>query len=111
VEINSFAEQRALFVNHYDDEPHDRFVSYMWQQFLGTGNHAARTHLHDSFGRMGSRGVELAMRACGQRSEKTAEAYRTRAFEMLSLERIHEDLAADILDEEWEVFFGCSDPE
>lgn len=101
-----FAEHRALFVNHYDAEPHDRFVSYMWQQFLGTGNHAARTHLHDSFGRMGSRGVELAMRACGQRSEKTAEAYRTRAFEMLSLERIHEDLTADILDEEWELFFG-----
>lgn len=101
-----FAEQRALFVNHYDAEPHDRFVSYMWQQVLGTGNHAARTHLHDSFGRMGARGVELAMRACGQRSEKTAEAYRTRAFEMLSLERIHEDLAADILDEEWEIFFG-----
>lgn len=106
-----FADQRALFVNHYDGEPHDRFVSYMWQQILGTGNHAARTHLHDSFGRMGARGVELAMRACGQRSEKTAEAYRTRAFELLSLERIHEDLAADILDEEWEVFFGQPDPE
>lgn len=101
-----FDEQRALFVNHHDADVHERFVSYMWQQFLGTGNHAARTHLHDSFGRMGSRGVELAMRACGHRSEKTAEAYRTRAFEMLSLEKIHEDLKADILDEEWEVFFG-----
>lgn len=104
-----FDTQRALFVNHHDADVHDRFVSYMWQEFLGTGNHAARTHLHDSFGRMGSRGVELAMRACGHRSEKTAEAYRTRAFEMLSLERIHEDLTADILDEEWEFFFGRSE--
>jgi hypothetical protein len=55
---------------------------------------------------MGARGVELAMRACGHRSEKTAEAYRTRAFERLALDRIHENLAADILDAEWKEFFG-----
>ncbi|PVH28241.1 hypothetical protein DDE20_14165 [Pararhodobacter oceanensis] len=59
---------------------------------------------------MGTRGVELAMRACGHRSEKTAEAYRTRAFEYLALDRIHQDQAADILDAEWEEFFGMSGP-
>ncbi|HEY9037564.1 MAG TPA: hypothetical protein VIN05_01285 [Roseovarius sp.] len=62
------ARNRALFVKHDDTEPHERFLSYMWQQFLGTGNHAARTHLHDSYGHMGSRGVELAMRARRHRS-------------------------------------------
>lgn len=101
-----FSRERALFVNYNNTEPHVRYVSHLWRQFLGTGNHAARTHLHDSFGHMGARGVELAMRACGHRSEKTAEAYRTRAFERLALERIHQDLVADILDEEWKHFFG-----
>lgn len=101
-----FASKRALFVNYNDTEPHEGYVSYVWDRWLGTGNHAARTKLHDSFGHMGARGVELAMRACGHRSEKTAEAYRTRAYEYLALERIHRDQAADILDEEWEEFFG-----
>lgn len=101
-----FAKKRSLFVNYDDTEVHGRYVSYLWQRVLGTGCHAARTHLHDSFGRMGSRGVELAMRACDHRSEKTAEAYRTRAFDFLSLERTHDDFRANILDEEWNDFFG-----
>jgi hypothetical protein len=99
---------RRLFVNYDDSTPHDRYVSYLWSQVFGIGSHAARTHLHDSFGRLGSRGVELAMRACDHRSEKTAEAYRTRAFELLSLERIHDDLAADFTDQEWNEFFGSN---
>lgn len=54
-----FSSKRALFVNYNDTEPHDRYVSDVWGRWLGTGNHAARTHLHDSFGLMGARGVEL----------------------------------------------------
>lgn len=61
--------------------------------------------------RMGARGVDLAMRPCGQRSERTTEVCRTSAFEPLSLKPIREDLAADIVDEEWEVFFGQLGPE
>ena len=49
------------------------------------------------------------MRACGQRSERTAEAYRTRAFERLALEKIHEDPSVEILEDEWSTFFGKTD--
>lgn len=101
-----FDRQRALFVRYEDSNVHPRYVSHLWQTYLGTGEHAARTHLHNNFGRLGARGVELAMRACDHRSEKTAEHYRTQAFELLSLERIHNDVVADILDEEWQIFFG-----
>lgn len=101
-----FQQNRPLFVNYDDSAGHERMVSYYWSEALGTGCHAARTHLHDAFGRFGSRGVELAMRACGQRSERTAEAYRTRAFEMLTRERAHSDMAGAIMDAEWREFFG-----
>lgn len=99
------ARRRLLFVKYNDQSPDDRYVSYLWSRCLGMGSHAARTHLHDSFGRLGARGVELAMRACDHRSEKTAEAYRTRAFELLSKEAIHNSLA-DFTDQEWQEFFG-----
>lgn len=97
---------RLLFVTYQDRAPFDRYVSYLWKKELGTGNHAARTKLHNEFGRLGARGVELAMRACGHRSEKTAEYYRTLAYERLALERIHAEAAADISDQEWTEFFA-----
>jgi len=102
--------ERLLFVTHRDLAPFDRYVSYLWKQELGTGNHAARTKLHNEFGRLGARGVELAMLACGHRSEKTAEHYRTLAYERLALERIHADMAADISEQEWAEFFGWPSP-
>lgn len=58
-----FETQRRLFVNHANRPLHERYVSYLWRQTLGTGSHAVRTKLHDEFGRLGTRGVELAMRA------------------------------------------------
>lgn len=103
-----FSEKRLLFVKYNDKAPHKRYVSSLWAEVFGMGNHAARTHLHNSFGRLGARGVELAMRACDHRSEKTAEAYRTRAFEPLSLEHIHKELVADFTDQEWQEFFGST---
>ncbi|TKD17653.1 hypothetical protein FBT96_13145 [Rhodobacter capsulatus] len=101
-----FARGRALFTNYDDTDVHDRYPSYLWSKYLGTGCHAARTHLHDSFGRLGTRGVELAMAACDHRSERTAEAYRTRAFEMLALEQAQNRITAGIFDAEWQAYFG-----
>lgn len=100
-----FQAQRPLFVTYEGRDPHPRYASHLWKQVLGTGSHAARTKLHDEFARLGSRGVELAMRACGQRSEKTAEAYRTRAFQMLAIEKAHADMVGEITDAEWRDFF------
>lgn len=102
-------KRRLLFVTYDGRAPHARYVSHLWSQVLGTGNHAARTKLHDEFGRLGSRGVELAMRACGQRGERTAEAYRTRAFQMLAVEKAHADMAGEISDAEWREFFANVD--
>lgn len=99
-------ERRPLMVKHDGRAPHGAYVSFLWRQALGTGCHAARTKLHDEFARFGDRGVELAMRACGHRSEKTAEHYRTRAFEMLSLEKTHQDLQSSISEVEWKQYFG-----
>lgn len=101
-----FQAERPLFVTYEGRFPHARYASHLWKQVLGTGGHAARTKLHDEFGRLGSRGVELAMRACGQRSEKTAEVYRTRAFQMLAIEKAHADFMCEITDAEWTEFFG-----
>ncbi|WP_146180772.1 hypothetical protein [Thalassorhabdomicrobium marinisediminis] len=56
-------KRRPLFVNYDDTEPHPRYVSYAWASVFGTGSHIARTHLHNTFGRLGARGVELAMLA------------------------------------------------
>lgn len=100
-----FRKKRHLFVTYDGRVPHARYVSHLWSQVMGTGNHAARTKLHDEFGRLGSRGVDLAMRACGQRSERTAEAYRTRAFQMLAVEKAHADMVGEITDAEWKEFF------
>ncbi|MCV2446903.1 hypothetical protein [Paracoccus sp. DMF] len=101
-----FQVRRPLFVTYEGRVPHPRYVSHLWKQVLGTGSHAARTKLHDEFGRLGSRGVDLAMRACGQRGEKTAEAYRTRAFQMLAVEKAHTDMVGEITDAEWREFFS-----
>lgn len=101
-----FAQGRALFTNYDDSDVHDRYPSYLWSKYLGTGCHAARTHLHDSFGRLGTRGVELAMAACDHRSERTAEAYRTRAFDLLALEHAQNRMTAGIFDAEWQAYFG-----
>lgn len=100
-----FQKRRLLFVNYDDTAPHKNYVSFLWSQVLGTGSHAARTKLHDEFARFGSRGVELAMKACGHRSERTAEAYRTAAFERLALEKVHDDLSCNFSDDEWREFF------
>lgn len=100
-----FDDKRLLFVNYDDREPYPGYVSQLWHKELGTGSHAARTKLHDAFGQLGARGVDLAMRACDQRSEKTAEAYRTRVFEKLALEKAHADMAGTITDAEWNEFF------
>ncbi|WP_417809552.1 hypothetical protein [Thioclava sp.] len=101
-----FERKRRLFVAHDDSNLDPRYVSAIWSQVLGTGSHAARTKLHDEFGRLGSRGVELALLACGQRSEKTAEAYRTRAFKLLTIKKAHSDAIGEITDAEWKAYFG-----
>jgi len=100
-----FHERRPLFVSHEDHKLHAGFVSRAWRMEFGTGCHAARTKLHDELAPLGQEGVELAMRACGQRSEKTAEFYRTRAYDLAMVKRVHDNMLAGITEDEWQTYF------
>jgi len=61
--------------------------------------------MHDEFARLGSAGVEAALVACGHRSHKSAEHYRTRAFQLLAGEHIKATAADGIDEDEWERYF------
>ena len=87
-------------MTHEDDAMHSGYVSQAWVEALGTGCHAARTKLHDELAELGQEGVELAMRACGQRSEATAEFYRTRAYELAMMKQVHAGMLAGITEDE-----------
>ncbi len=97
--------RRPLFVTHEDEAMHPGYVSQAWEEALKTGCHAARTKLHDELAELGQEGVELAMRACGQRSEKTAEFYRTRAYELAVMKQVHEGMLSGITEDEWAAHF------
>lgn len=103
-------QQRPLFVDYTDNVMHAGFVSYAWRVNLGTGCHSARTKIHDELAPLGQEGVELAMRACAQRSERTAEFYRTRAFDLAIIQRVHDATLQGFSEEEWDLYFGA-DPE
>lgn len=100
------AQQRPLFTDYTDNVLHAGFVSYAWRRLLGTGCHAARTKIHDELAPLGQEGVELAMRACAQRSERTAEFYRTRAFDLAMIARVHDKTLQGFSEEEWERYFA-----
>ena len=97
--------RRPLFVTHEDDAMHPGYVSQAWDEALETGCHAARTKLHDELAELGQEGVEFAMRACGQRSEKTAEFYRTRAYELAVMKQVHANMLSGITEDEWAAHF------
>ena len=99
--------RRPLFVNHDGTTPHAGYTSYLWRRELGTGHHAARTRLHDEFAELGAMGVQMAMQACGQRSERTAEFYRSEAFDFCATRRVQDTLTQLIPDEEWKRY--CAD--
>lgn len=97
----TFREQRHLFVDYASRPLHPGYVSYAWRQVLGTGSHIARSLVHDRLADLGQDGVELAMAACTHRSQKTAEFYRSRMYELLMVRGAHERVAAQISEAEW----------
>ena len=99
-------DRRALFETHLGEHVSDAYVSKAWSFAYGTGSHIARTKLHDEFAVFGLKGVEAALVACGHRSARSAEHYRTRAFRLLAGDHIRMTSAASISDKEWEAYFG-----
>lgn len=99
-------EGRALFVNRSGEPVHKNYVSRCWWQVFGTGSHVARAKLHEQLARLGPRGVEAALSACGHRSDKSAEPYRSRAFDMMACDFVRDSMLSTISEEEWEEFFS-----
>ena len=98
-------DRRALFETHLGETVSDVYVSQAWSFVYGTGSHIARTKLHDEVAVFGLEGVEAALVACGHRSSRSAEHYRTRAFRLLAGDHIRMTSAASISDKEWETYF------
>lgn len=98
-------EGRALFVNRTEEPVHRNYVSTCWWHVFGTGSHVARAKIHDQLSRLGPRGVELALAACGHRSDESAEPYRSRAFDFMACDFVRDSLLSQISDEEWKEFF------
>lgn len=97
---------RALFVNRWGEATHRNYVSRCWWNLYGTGSHVARAKIHDEFGQLGPRGVALALAACGHRSEKSAEYYRSRAFDNYASEFVKEGLLAGVSEDEQIQYFS-----
>lgn len=96
---------RALFVSRTGEPVHRNYVSTCWWHVFGTGSHVARAKIHDQLARLGPRGVELALAACGHRAEQSAEFYRSRAFDLVACDFVRDSMLSQISDDEWEEFF------
>lgn len=98
-------DRRALFETHLGEAVAHAYVSKAWSFVYGTGSHIARAKLHGEFAVFGLEGVEAALIACGHRSARSAEHYRTRAFRLLAGDHIRITSAASISDKEWQKYF------
>ena len=96
---------RALFINYSGEPVHRNYVSRCWWNIFGTGSHVARAKIHDEFARLGPRGVELALAACGHRSEASAEFYRSQAFDSFASAYVKDSLLGGISKQEMQDFF------
>lgn len=99
-------EGRALFVNRTGQPVCKNYVSICWWHVFGTGSHVARAKIHDQLARLGPRGVQLALAACGHRSDESAEFYRSRAFDLVACDFVRDSMLSQISDDEWEEFFA-----
>lgn len=101
-------QQRLLFENPGSNAVFDGYVSYAWRETYGTGSHIARTKIHDELAIHGLKGVEGALRACGHRSERSAEHYRTRAFTLLAGDHVRKTAEQGISEDEWGKYFDTA---
>lgn len=72
--------RRPLFLKGSGKPPMRSFVSHVWSVHFNTGNHIARTLVHDTLGKKGIEGVAEALALCAQRDPRTALFYQTRAL-------------------------------
>ena len=69
------------------------FVSDVWRKHFGTGEHIARTEIHEAFAQArGAEGTDLALAACSQTSIQTAGHYHTQRLKRSRLDRMQTEL-------------------
>lgn len=101
------AEQscRRLFLKGDGTPPQRSFVSVVWSAHFNTGNHIARTLVHDALGKKGIAGVAEALALCAQRDPRTALYYQTRALADARRVQALETLIAEFSEKEMEEYF------
>lgn len=73
------ASQRFVFCHVCGKRPSRYRVANIWQRRLGIGPHIARARIHTELGKLGSKGVEMALAACAQKDPSVAKYYQGRA--------------------------------
>lgn len=86
--------KRSLFVTVDGTEVGYNYVSDTWRRHVGTGEHIARSMMHDHLGLKGERGVAEAMIMNGQRDRRVAEKYTTQEGRRASRRAATEEMKA-----------------
>lgn len=72
--------RQALFAHANGRHMSNRRVANLWQRHVECGPHIARSAVHTELGRMGRKGVEMALSLCAQRDSRTARFYQGKAM-------------------------------
>lgn len=97
--------RRPLFLKGNGKPPMRSFVSHVWSAHFNTGNHIARTLVHDTLGKKGIEGVAEALALCAQRDPRTALFYQTRALADARRVQALETLVAEFSENDMEEYF------
>jgi hypothetical protein len=97
--------RRPLFLKGNGEPPIRSFVSNVWKAHFNTGNHIARTLVHDTLGKKGVEGVAEALALCAQRDPRTALFYQTRALADARRVQALATLVAEFSENDMEEYF------
>ena len=97
--------RRPLYLKGDGMPPMRSFVSHVWSVHFNTGNHIARTLVHDTLGKKGVEGVAEALALCAQRDPRTALYYQTRALADARRVQALETLVAEFSEIDMDEYF------
>jgi hypothetical protein len=106
----AMAEEHPLLLKGNETATFGGYVSHVWKQYFGTGQHIARTMVHTELGQLGPEGVASALALCAQRDPRTADYYQNEAMHDALLVQSLESLVEDITPEEFAKYFPDLDP-
>ncbi|MBC2835158.1 hypothetical protein [Paragemmobacter straminiformis] len=99
-------DRRPVLITRSQDGVGYNYVSDVWRKYFKTGEHIARTEMHEAFaGISGPLGTELALAACAQHSPQSASHYhshRIRTDRLAKMQRGLANLASGIPDKNFD---------